>query len=140
FFDFPPSHPEGTRTFQGEFSLKSARAITVGNRLEMVFDGMRAGVFEGSIRYLFFPGSRLVEQAAVMSTQEPDTAYFYDSGLRMAVDADRREGGNMESPVSFYDTNGALQTILSGGPERQTASVRYRTVAARTGAGSVAIF
>ncbi len=140
FFDFPPSHPDGTRTFQGEFNLKSARASTIGNRLEIAFEGMRLGIFEGSIRYLFFPGSRLIEQVAVMSTREPDTAYFYDTGLRMAVEGDRRVGGNMETNVSFYDTSGAFQTMLSAGPERHTVSVRYRTIAARTGAGSVAIF
>jgi hypothetical protein len=140
FFDFPPTHPEGTRTFQSEFNLKSARASTIGNRLEIAFDGLRLGIFAGSIRYIFFPGSRLIEQVAVMSTHEPDTAYFYDTGLRMTVGADRREGGNMESRISFYDTSGALQTILSDGPERHSLSPRYRTVAARTGAGSVAIF
>jgi hypothetical protein len=140
FFDFPPTHPDGTRTFQAEFNLKSARATTIGNRLEIAFDGMRLGIFEGSVRYIFFPGSRLIEQVAVMSTREPDTAYFYDTGLRMTVDGDRREGGNMESRVSYYDTGGALRTILSDGPERHPLSARYRTVAAHTGAGSVAIF
>src|SRR5712691_782784 len=64
FFDFPPSHPDGTRTFQAEFNLKSARASTIGNRVEITFDGLRAGIFEGSIRYVFFPGSRLIEQVA----------------------------------------------------------------------------
>src|SRR5229473_301971 len=29
FFDLPPSHPDGTRTFLGEFNLKSARAATI---------------------------------------------------------------------------------------------------------------
>jgi hypothetical protein len=41
---------------------------------------MRLGIFEGSVRYIFFPGSRLIEQVAVMTTREPDTAYFYDTG------------------------------------------------------------
>jgi hypothetical protein len=140
FFDFPPSHPDGTRTFLGQFTLKSARAKTIGDRVEMTFDGLRMGIFEGSIRYVIYPHSRLMEQVAVVSTQEPDTAYFYDTGLRMSVDADRREGGNMESLVSFYDTSGAPKTILSSGSERHSLSVRYRTIAAHTGAGSVAVF
>jgi hypothetical protein len=140
FFDLPPSHPEGTRTFQGTFTLTSARAATIGNRVEIAFDGLRAGIFEGTLRYVFFPGSRLIEQAAVMTTREPDTAYFYDAGLRMTVDADRRPGGNMESRISYYDTGGDLRTILSDGPERRPLSVRYRTLAARAGAGSVAVF
>jgi len=140
FFDLPPSHPEGIRSFAGEFTLKGARASTIGDRVEIAFDGLRMGIFEGSIRYVIFPGSRMIEQVAVMSTREPDTAYFYDAGLRMTVNADRRVGGNMESPVSYYDTAGVWKTVLSDGPERHPAAVRYRSIAARTGAGSVAVF
>src|SRR5579883_2916871 len=131
FFDFPPSHPEGTRSFQGAFTLKSARAATVGNRVDVAFDGLQMGIFSGS---------RLVEEFAAMTTREPDTAYFYDAGLSMTVDADRRAGGNMESSVSYYDTGGDLRTVASAGPERHPAAVRYRTIAARTGQGSVALF
>src|SRR5947209_8646347 len=140
FFDLPPSHPDGSRSFAGEFNLKSARAATIGDRLEIAFDGLRMGIFEGTIRYVIFPESRMIEQVAVMSTREPDTAYFYDAGLRMTVNADRRVGGNMEALVSYYDTAGEWKTVLSDGPERHPAAVRYRALAARSGAGSVAVF
>jgi hypothetical protein len=46
----------------------------------------------------------------------------------------------MEGRVSYYDTAGELRTELSSGPERQPEAVRYRTIAARTGTGSVAVF
>jgi hypothetical protein len=140
FFDLPPSHPEGTHSYQGVFAPKSARAATVGDRVDITFDGLRMGIFEGSLHFRFFPGSRLVQQFAAMTTNEPDTAYFYDAGLSMTVDADRRAGGNMETRVSYYDTEGEFRTALSDGPERHPAAVRYRTIAARTGAGSVAVF
>jgi len=140
FFDFPPSHPEGTRSFAGDLKLESARATTIGDRVEIAFSGLHMGIFEGSLRYVIFPGSRMIEQVAVMTTNEPDTAFFYDAGLRMTVAADRRVGGNMESLVSYYDTSGELKTVLSDGPERHPVAVRYRTIAARTGAGSVAVF
>lgn len=140
FFDLPSSHPDGTHSYQGVFVLKSARAATVGDRVDVAFDGLRMGIFEGTLHFRFFPASRLVQQFAAMTTNEPDTAYFYDAGLSMTVDADRRAGGNMESTVSYYDTAGKLRTLPSDGPERHPAAVRYRTIAARTGAGSVAIF
>jgi len=140
FFDLPPSHPEGTHSYQGVFALQSARAATAGDRVDVAFDGLRMGIFEGSIHYRFFPGSRLVQQFAAMKTNEPDTAYFYDAGLSMTVDADRRPGGNMETGVSFYDTAGELRTKRSDGPERHPEAVRYRAIAARTGAGSAAVF
>src|SRR5438045_2724989 len=31
FFDFPPSHPEGTRSAIGKFKATSAKAVTTGN-------------------------------------------------------------------------------------------------------------
>jgi hypothetical protein len=140
FFDFPPSHPEGTRQFEGVFRLKSARATSVGDRVEVTFDGLKMGIFEGGVSYVFFPGSRLVQQQAVVTTQAPDVAYYYDTGLRMASDADRRPGGNMESEVAYYDTDGRFRTVASGGPERQPVAVRYRALALRMARGSVALF
>ncbi len=141
FFDFPPSHPEGTRSFMAEFHPKAARAKTIGDRVEIAFDGMRMGIFSGSLEYVFYPGSRLIEQRAAMITQEPDTAYFYDAGLRMKAPSDERPGINMESHVSYYDTKGEYKTIVPAyGSERQSLKVRYRTVAEHSGQGSVAVF
>ena len=88
FFDFPPSHPDGTRSFLGDFKLSGGRAKYDGDRLDMAFDGFKLGIFQGSIHYIFYPGSNLIQQRALVSTSEPDTAYFYDAGLRMAVDED----------------------------------------------------
>jgi hypothetical protein len=141
FFDFPPSHPDGTRAFLAEFHPTSVSAKTVGNRVVITFDGVRAGIFSGSLRYVFYPGSRLIEQRAVLSTAEPDTAYFYDAGIRMAEPADQRIGGLMESQISYFDTAGKFQTIVpSYASERQPVKVRYRAIAAHSGAGSVSVF
>lgn len=141
FFDFPPAAPEGTRSFLGEFNPRSARARTIGDRVEVSFDGMKLGIFEGEIRYLFYPGSRLIEQQAAMKTGQSDVAYFYDAGLRIAAPADLSAGGTMNSEVSYFDTAGNFQTITPPyGSERRTASVRYRALAARAAAGSVAVF
>ena len=41
----------------------------------LLFDGMRMGSFEGGIAYTFYPGSRLIQQEAVMTTNDPDVAY-----------------------------------------------------------------
>src|SRR3954467_1705087 len=65
FFDFPPSHPEGTRSFLQEFHPTKAVARSVGDRVEVFFDGMQLGIFSGSLRYVFYPGSALIEQAAM---------------------------------------------------------------------------
>lgn len=140
FFDFPPSHPEGTRSFVGRLKATSARAVTNGDRVEVIFDGFQMGIFNGSVRYVFFPGSRLIQQAAVASTNEPDTAYFYDAGLSMAVPRDVRPGGNIEPEIQYYDTEGKLQTVHPNASERIPAKVRYRTLAARAEGGSIGVF
>src|ERR1044071_174198 len=45
FFDFPGNHPEGTRRFEGIFRPVSAKARTIGNRVEVVFEGLKLGIF-----------------------------------------------------------------------------------------------
>ena len=140
FFDFPPSHPEGTRSHQGRFQAAAARAVTTGNRVEMIFDGFQMGPFTGSIRYTFYPGTRLIQQAAVASTNEPDTAYFYDAGLRMAVPRDSRPGNNMESEITYYNTEGKLTVEHPNTSEKLPVQVRYRTLAARAQGGTIAVF
>jgi hypothetical protein len=140
FFDFPPSHPDGTRSYQGRLVPTAARAVTLGDRVEIAFDGFEMGIFKGTIRYTFYPGSRLIQQAAVASTNEPDTAYFYDAGLRMAVPRDARPGNNMESEITYYDTEGKIRVEHPNTSERLPAQVRYRTLAARAEGGSIAVF
>ncbi|HEY3453810.1 MAG TPA: hypothetical protein VGK64_04350 [Bryobacteraceae bacterium] len=129
FFDFPPSHPEGTRSFLQEFHPTRAVARTVGDRVEVTFNGMKLGIFEGSVRYVFYPGSSLIEQVAVLSTRESETAYYYDAALRTTASEDRSPGGNMAFSISYFDTNGQLQTVtLTYGWERHPAAVKYRVV------------
>ena len=142
FFDFPGNHPEGTRRFEGAFRPVSAKARSIGNRVEVLFDGLKLGVFEGGIAYTFYPGSRLIYQEAVVSTREPDTAYLYDTGLRLAAPASGVRPGRREvvSPITYYDTEGKLRVEMTTGPDRRPAYVRYRAIAAQLDAGSLAVF
>jgi hypothetical protein len=140
FFDFPPSHPDGTRSYIGTLQASAASAITHGDRVEISFDQFQMGSFTGSLRYFFYPGSRLIQQAAVAATNEPDVAYFYDAGLRMAVPRDARPGNNMDSEITYYDTEGQLRVEHPNVSERLPRRVRYRTLAARAQGGSIAVF
>ncbi|MEE2636528.1 MAG: hypothetical protein VYE68_04755 [Acidobacteriota bacterium] len=142
FFDYPPSHPDGTRHAQGVFALRSATAKSFGERVEILFTGLQMDVFDGGIAYTFYPGSRLVHQEAVLTTYAPNVAYYYDAGWEIAAEPDRRPGGNMQTRVSYYDTSGTVQHVSSTGfdPERVVEKVRYRTLAIDTEGGSVAVF
>ena len=84
---------------------------------------LRMGSFDGGLAYTFFPGSRLIHQEAVLTTYDPDVAYYYDAGLDMAAASDRQPGNNMRTEVVFYDTDGALRRIL----EWTTARARARS-------------
>jgi len=142
FFDDPASHPDGTRHVQGTFKPRGARARSVGNRVEIVFDGMRMGGFDGSLAYTFYPGSRLIRQDAVLTTHDADVAYYYDAGLEMAAESDRQPGNNMRTDAAYYDTEGTLRHLTLDGlhAERVPLQARYRMVALATNGGSVAVF
>ena len=141
FFDFPPADPQGTRQFLLEFHPATVTARTVGDRVEVTFDGVKLGIFTGSLRYTFYPGTPLIQQAALVSTHEPDTAFYYDAGLEMTAEQDRRTGGDMESHISYYDVEGKLKEVTPPyGSERHSLTAHYRTVAAKMGAGSIAVF
>src|SRR5262245_36346054 len=139
FFDRPITHPEGTRRFTGNFRLRSAKARTVGDRLEIYFDGLNLGIFQGGIAFTFFPGSRLIQQEAVATTAAPDTAYFYDAGLRLSAASDRLAGWNMQSEVAYFDNGGQLRTERPEF-ERTPVKARYRVIALRTARGTIAVF
>jgi hypothetical protein len=142
FFDNPAAHPDGTRHVQSTFQLRSAAARSQGERLELVFDGLRMGTFDGALAYTFYPGGRLIRQEAVLTTYEADVAYYYDAGLDMAAVSDRQPGNNMRTEVAFYDTSGALQRLTLNGlqAERVPVQARYRTLAVKTAGGSLAVF
>ncbi|MFN7924351.1 MAG: hypothetical protein U0Q16_29885 [Bryobacteraceae bacterium] len=142
FFDYPPSHPDGTRRFQAQFTPAALKARTKGDRVEVRVEGLQLGIFSGAIVYTFFPGSRLVQQEASVSTQEPDTAFFYDAGIQWAAESDRKPGNTMQTRVAWYDQENHLQTKMLNffASERQPFAVRYRTLSAATANGSVAVF
>jgi hypothetical protein len=142
FFDDPTSHPDGTRHVQSTFQLRGATARSAGERVEIVFDGLRMGSFDGGLAYTFYPGSRLIHQEAVLTTYDTDVAYYYDAGLDMAAPSDRQPGNNMRTEAAFYDTDGTLQRRSLNGlqAERVPVQARYRTLALKTAGGSVAVF
>lgn len=141
FFDFPPANPAGTRQFLQEFNPANVVATTVGNRVEITFDGMKMGIFGGSLRYTFYPGTALIQQTAILSTKEPDTAYYYDAGLEMTAEQDKQAGANMASRISYFDLGGHRQEITPPyGSERRSLAAHYRTIAAKMGSGNIAVF
>jgi hypothetical protein len=48
---FSSSHPEGTRSFLGNFKMMAGHAKFEGDRLDVSFDGLALGIFQGDIHY-----------------------------------------------------------------------------------------
>ncbi|MFN7921496.1 MAG: hypothetical protein U0Q16_15445 [Bryobacteraceae bacterium] len=142
FFDFPGNDPQGTRRFEAAFQATSAKARTMGDRVEVEFAGFEMGIFRGGIAYTFYPGSRLIRQDALASTQEPLTAYLYDAGIKLAAPAASVHTGKREvvSPIHFYDPDGHLRSAMTDGPDRSIQRVKYRALAAATTSGSLVVF
>lgn len=142
FFDYPPDHPLGTASHLGRLDLKGLRIESTGQRVRVHCDGLTAGPFEGSVVYTFFAGSRLVQQQAVLVTDQPGVAFLYDGGVEFSAPGQGVTGRNMDTPFAYYDTEGELRRESANGlqPERVNHKVRYRALATAAGQGSVAAF
>lgn len=142
FFDYPPAHPEGTRSFQSSFAPTTVTVRSEGTRVHVVFDGLTAGPFTGEWHWIFFRGSRLVQQQAVVSTTEANIAFLYDMGLETDASAFTDAGKNTRAPFQFFDTTGELRRVVMDGmgPERVAERVRYRAIAHPNEGGAIAAF
>ncbi len=140
FFDYPPKHADGTASHFGTLSLTAIRVETSGNRLNVHCEGFEAGLFSGSVVYTFFAGSRLIQQSALVATDRPNTAFFYDSGFEFRAPSQVLPGRNMRTPYAYYDTEGRLQEEVANGfqPERVPHKVRFRALATTGHQGSLA--
>ena len=76
-----PRTPDEVTRSSVEYEVKSCRVRRDGIRLEVSFDGLTLGSFEGSLRFTVYRGSSLVRQEAIAATDNPSVAYVYRGGL-----------------------------------------------------------
>ena len=136
FFDDPPKRPH--ETFLASLEKKAVRFETHGNRSTIIIDGLTAGPFKGDLRFTLYPGSRLVQVQAVVSTDKDACAIVYDGGLTSGARPAWKS-------VAWFDTSDHLQRVdaVSADPARQAAAPlasRNRAIVAECDNGSVAIF
>ena len=107
-----------------------------GNRVSVVYDGLRLGLFTGTLEFTVYKGSNLLRQEASASTAAPDVAYIYKAGLKgFAI----HDGTKLE----WRDTSRGWQELEFGGePNQQPVNLRARNrlEILDTGSGSLAIF
>ena len=63
------------------YDVTACRVRRDGIRLEVTFDGLQLGSFEGSLRFTVYRGSSLVRQEVIAATAKPSVAYVYRAGL-----------------------------------------------------------
>ena len=99
--------------------------------MEILFDGLRMGGFDGGLAYMFYPGSRLIQQDAVRQPTTPTwcTTTTPDSTSPRPPIVSRATTCAREAV--FYDTDGALRHLTLTGlqSERVPVQARYRTLA-----------
>ena len=131
-----PRTPEEIERAEARYALRGCAVKTNGARLEVAFDGVQLGGFDGRLQYTVYKGSNLIEQAVIAKTARDSVAYKYEAGLK-GVRIDQA------SRVAWRDVAGNWQRhALGGAPNRGIVPLRAhnRLVIAETGAGSIAAF
>lgn len=131
FFDKVPSKPFQTAPLV--FKKTGIAVKRVGSRTVVTIGSLTADRFSGVLEVTFYHGSPLFNIAAVMTTKTDSTAIVYDAGLVSRTQqwnhlswmntADQPES----APVNYSDT-------------AKNLAVKYRTIAAQSEGGSLAIF
>ncbi len=83
-----PRESGEVRRSEARFSTQTCRVRREGIRLEVTFDGLSLGSFQGELVFTVYRGSSLVRQEAVAATSEPSVAYIYRAGLNGLRGAD----------------------------------------------------
>jgi len=81
YFDNPSERPHEISTHFSKLIIESCRVESDENQLHVTIPGLGMGYFYGNLVFTLYAGSNLVKQEAVVSTQEPQIAYYYDAWL-----------------------------------------------------------
>jgi hypothetical protein len=81
YFDNPSERPQEISTHFSKLIVEGCRVESDANQLHIIIPGLWMGYFHGNLSLTLYAGSNLVKQEAVVSTQEPQIAYYYDSWI-----------------------------------------------------------
>jgi len=131
FFDKVPLRP--FKTHNVVLKKESVNVRSVGSRTVITIDRLTADGFSGALEITIFNGSPLFNVAAVMSTDADATAIVYDAGL---ISKDSKW-----PKVSWVNTKDQMESaVMTDRDSATNLSVKYRTIAAHSKAGTLALF
>jgi hypothetical protein len=131
FFDSPASRP--FQSHRSRLDLSKIRVFSQGRRATVTLGDLTAGPFAGQWQITVYPGARLVQLEAVVTTREDHVAFTYDAGLL----------GNSVPASRFIwtDTAGQWQQADADPSAADRAvMVRHRAIVAETAGGSLSCF
>jgi hypothetical protein len=131
-----PRKPEEIKRVWARYNASGCQVKTDGARLEIVFPGLDAGIFSGSLQYTVYRGTNLLRQEVVAKTSEPSVAYKYVGGLRgFSIGDDKK--------LVWRDTARGWQHYGFGGSVNQDPvglRARNRLAILESNGGSLAVF
>ena len=131
FFDKVPLKPFKSHVV--EIKKKSASVSSKGSRTIVSIDEVTAPDFKGNIQITFYNGSPLFNVAAVVTTLKDSCAILYDAGF-----VSRRQAWKS---ISFAEVTDSIRNLVPNFADTATnQAVKYRTITASAGAGSLALF
>lgn len=131
FFDKVPARPHNT--YPVVLEKDSIVVQTIGSRTVITIGNLKADRFSGELELTFYNGSPLFNIAAVMSTELDATAIVYDAGL---ISRSRKW-----EKLSWVNTEDQQATAaVDYADPAKNLSVKYRTIAAQSKGGALAIF
>jgi hypothetical protein len=131
FFDTPANRP--SRSHASRLALKKVRVSSHGRRATVALGDLTAGPFTGEWRITVYPGARLIELEAVVTTPEGHVAFFYDAGLASESPSVNR--------LVWIDTEGhPRQVEADADTVDHPLAVRHRVLVGETAAGALACF
>ncbi|WP_221391396.1 hypothetical protein [Dyadobacter sp. NIV53] len=131
FFDKVPLRP--FQTFKVVLKKTNIAVRSTGTRTVVTIGSLTADRFSGVLEVTFYNGSPLFNIAAVMSTKAEATAIVYDAGLVSRT--------QKWTNLSWTNTADQMESAaVQYSDSARNLGVKYRTIAAGSKGGSMAIF
>ncbi len=136
YFDNPSTRPREIDQYASKLIPEDCRVGSDGNWLHITLPGLWMGIFHGDLVFTLYAGSNLVKQEAVVATQEPNIAYYYDAWLNKCS-TNQLNHLLWLSDEDKFEEHILLSDIDLEGPHLK---VHRRTLIAHGPGGSLAVF
>lgn len=136
FFDTPARYRTEVQAFDSSLAPDRCHVTSDHQRAQVAFNGLTVGIFRGQLVFTFYKGSSLIEEEAVVQTDEPDVAYYYDAWLTNCSTK------NIKRLVWLNTEGEVIRHVLSSQTDldQNRLQVHRRAIVAEGPNGSVGLF